>query len=49
MKEVDVAAAQREYEFTHQTYIRAGAAGRFTVSGTDGDSNMADAYLRLLG
>ena len=49
MKEVDVAAAQREYEFTRQTYIRAGAAGRFTVSGTESDSNMADAYLRLLG
>jgi cephalosporin-C deacetylase-like acetyl esterase len=49
MKEVDVPTARREYEFTRQVYVRAGAAERFVVSGTEEGSDMAGEYLRLLG
>lgn len=49
MKEVDVGAAQREYEFTRQVYAHAGAAEQFRISGTDGESNAVDEYLRQLG
>jgi len=41
--------AQREYEFTREVYARAGASERFVVSGTDGESDTAEEYLRLLG
>ncbi len=49
MKETDIAMAGGAYEFTRQTYARAGAAGRFTIARPEGESNTADQYLRLLG
>jgi hypothetical protein len=49
MKEVDISTAQREYQFTRQTYDRAGVADRFVVSRTGGEPGTAEEYLRLLG
>jgi cephalosporin-C deacetylase-like acetyl esterase len=50
MKEtLDVAAVQEAYEFTRQTYARAGAADRFAVAEAEGGTTMAGQYLRLLG
>jgi cephalosporin-C deacetylase-like acetyl esterase len=48
MKEADVPAARKSYEFTRQTYANAGAAARFAVVQSDDDLNAADQYIRLL-
>ncbi|HYK90142.1 MAG TPA: acetylxylan esterase, partial [Acidobacteriota bacterium] len=50
MKEVvDTTTAQEAYEFTRLAYSLAGAAGRFTIAGAEGETTTADQYLRLLG
>ncbi len=50
MKEpVKIASAEREYSFTREVYARAGARDRFVIAPQDGESNLADQYLRLLG
>jgi hypothetical protein len=48
MKEPDVAATAQAYEFTRQAYARAGAPGRFQVTGDRAGISAAEQYIRLL-